>query len=475
MTPEPDCDGIPFGVHSNPYTEPAKVVDINEARAPVSHPLTELGAAESFAADCGGVLRYDHRRGRWLIFEGHRWHPDDCNVIIRIAVEHVRRQQHMALANPDVRQRGPAVSHWMRFDRRAMLDNLLGLAKSLLPIADTGAGWDADPCLLGCTNGVLDLWTAELRNGQPEDKITMTTGIAFDWDAPCLGWQRFISQVLTDPDVADFVWRALGYALTGDMREQCFFLLFGRGANGKSTLIDIIGRILGDYALVVPFATFEAERKDAIPVDVASMEGKRFVAASEGAGRWLHSARLKDITGGEKISARHLYGAPFTFRPACKVFLSTNELPKVADDSEGLWRRLRQIPFTVRFEGTSEDRNLKNVLLTEAPGILSWLVRGCLAWQSRGLAAPVAVADATAQYRADSDVLARFFDEACELVPTAEIRASELFTYYKDWATQAGLTERERLTATMFGKKCTERFTRVKTRAGLAYRGVARA
>ena len=130
--------------------------------------------------------------------------------------------------------------------------------------------------------------------------------------------------MLTDPDVADFVWRALGYALTGDMREQVFFLLFGTGANGKSTLIDVIVRMLGDYALTVTFATFERERAGAIAADVAALDGKRFVKASEGSGNWLHSSRLKDITGGEQVTARHLYGNPFTFRPVCKIFLSTN-------------------------------------------------------------------------------------------------------------------------------------------------------
>jgi putative DNA primase/helicase len=281
--------------------------------------------------------------------------------------------------------------------------------------------------------------------------------------------------VLTDPDVADFVWRALGYALTGDMREQVFFLLFVRGSNGKSTLVDLVGRILGDYALTVGFSTFERERPGAISADVANLDGKRFVSASEGSGNVLYAPLLKDITGGERISARHLYGNPFTFRPTCKIFLSTNELPRVHDDSDGLWRRLRQVPFTSRFEGASDDRSLKDTLLSEAPGILAWLVRGCLVWQARGLDAPAAVAEATAQYRADCDPLGRFLDEACELIPTAEVRASELFRHYAEWADRAGLSDRERLSATAFGRKCSERFVRAKTRSGMVYQGVARA
>jgi len=225
----------------------------------------------------------------------------------------------------------------------------------------------------------------------------------------------------------------------------------------------------------VSFATFERERAGAIAADVAALDGTRFVKASEGSGNWLHSSRLKDITGGEQVSARHLYGNPFTFRPTCKIFLSTNTLPRVADESEGLWRRVREVDFTQRFDGTAEDKTLKDALLDEAPGILAWLVRGCLEWQARGLAAPSAVATATAQYRADCDPLGRFLDEACELVPTAEIRAHEFFQHYRQWATTAGLTDREQLSATAFGRKCVERFARVKTAGGMLYRGVARA
>jgi putative DNA primase/helicase len=303
----------------------------------------------------------------------------------------------------------------------------------------------------------------------------MNAGIGFDPDAPCPRWQKFIGEVLTDPALADFVWRALGYALTGDMREQVFFLLFGRGSNGKSTLIDLIGRILGDYALTVGFSTFERTHAGTIPADVASLDGKRFVCASEGSGNVLHASRLKDVTGGEPVSARHLYGNPFTFRPVCKIFLSTNELPRVVDDSDGLWRRLRQVPFTQRFEGAAEDKLLKDALLAEASGILAWLVQGCLDWQKHGLKAPSAVTEATAEYRADCDPLGRFLDEACVLSSTSEIRANEFYTHYCQWSEQAGLSDRERLSATAFGRKCADRFKRTKHCKGNVYQGVDRA
>jgi putative DNA primase/helicase len=188
----------------------------------------------------------------------------------------------------------------------------------------------------------------------------------------------------------------------------------------------------------------------------------------------LHAPRLKDITGGERMTVRHLYGHPFTFRPTCKIWLSVNELPRVADDSDGLWRRLKQVPFTQRFEGAADDRGLKDALRAEAPGILAWLVRGCLEWQARGLDAPAAVDDVTASYRRDSDHLGQFIEEACELDRDAEIGATDLYQHYIKWAQAAGLSDRERWTVNLFGRKCGERFKRVPTKVGNVYLGLAR-
>jgi putative DNA primase/helicase len=321
---------------------------------------------------------------------------------------------------------------------------------------------------------VVDLKAGTLRPGRPDDNITMQTGAAFDPEARCPRWERFIREVFPDPDVADYVWRSLGYSLTGDMREQCFWVNHGRGRNGKSTAIDTVSYVLGDYAHPTPFAAFEVQQGNAVPADVAALDGKRFVTASETNGRWLHAPRLKDITGGERITVRHLYGHPFTFRPTCKIWLSVNELPRVADDSDGLWRRLKQVPFTQHFEGAADDRNLKDTLRAEAPGILAWLVRGCLAWREHGLEAPAAVEDVTATYRRDCDQLGQFLEEACDLDADAEVGATDLYRHYQAWAERSGLTERERMTANHFGRKCSERLRRVRTTAGAVYLGVSR-
>ncbi|MFH0965329.1 MAG: phage/plasmid primase, P4 family [Planctomycetota bacterium] len=437
-------------------------------------PLTELGAAEAFAAAYADRIRWDFRRGRWLIFTQHRWAPDPSNDVIRFAIDHVRHMQQIALTLEDAVVRQRVMTHWLKFDRKVGVDNIVTLAKSILPLADAGDTWDRDPWLLGCANGLVDLRTGELRDGTPADRVTASTGHPFDPQTPCPRWQQFIREVLPDPDVATFVWRALGYSLTSDMREQCFFLLYGRGRNGKSTLLDIVGRVLGDYAHVAAFSTFEQAQPGAPSYDLASLDGMRLVSAAEGSGKWLHSSRLKDVTGGEKVNARHPYGRPFEFRPACKIWLSTNELPRVADESEGMWRRIRQIPFTQRFEGTTDNLTLKDELLLEAPGILAWLVAGCLHWQSHGLTTPGAVSEATATYRADSDPLGCFIDETCELTENSEVQTSDLYKHYLTWAHAHSMNARETLSATSFGRKCADKFIRVKRNYGNVYLGIAR-
>jgi putative DNA primase/helicase len=199
---------------------------------------------------------------------------------------------------------------------------------------------------------------------------------------------------------------------------------------------------------------------------------RRLVTASEtNAAAQLNEARVKALTGCDPITARFLHAEFFTFEPVSKFWLSVNHRPDVRDDSHGFWRRIRLIPFTQRFP---LNAMLTDALRAEAPGILAWAVRGCVAWQEQGLAAPAAIVDATQEYERDSDPLGPFLEEACNVESGAETGASELFKHYQEWAQHHGLGDRERLTATMFGRKLAERFERHTTRSGKVYRGLAR-
>jgi P4 family phage/plasmid primase-like protien len=250
--------------------------------------------------------------------------------------------------------------------------------------------------------------------------------------------------------------------------------LHGTGANGKTTFTEAIRHTLGDYARATPFSTFESGNRDEKRVDLAALRGVRFVSASEAEdGRRLAEARVKAVTGGDVISCRRLYGDFFEYRPSFKIWLATNYKPEIRGTDLGIWRRLRLIPFTRQFTGDAADVTLLDQLNTEAPGILAWAVQGCLQWQQDGLGNPAAVQVATAEYRAEQDVLGAFLDECTEARPDASVsvRAGELFERYRRWADANGEFpgSNKRFSETLANRG----FARANTSKARGFRGLA--
>lgn len=392
-------------------------------------PTTETGDAEVFAACNADTVRYDHLRGRWLLFDGHVWVPQADGQIARLALETVRARQRAAVGDKD-RMR------WaIGGESRTRQSNLLALAQNIIPIADAGKSWDLDPWLLGAENGIIDLRTGTLRPGQPEDRITMRVRAAFDADATCPLYDKTVEEIFeANAELIAYFDRYVGYSLTGDCREESLAFCWGDGANGKGTLMNTLGWLLGDYSDDLPFSAFESDSRAGIPNDIAKIVSKRFVTASEtGETQRLNEARVKALTGRDPITARFLHREFFTFQPVAKFWLATNHRPDVRDDSEGFWRRIHLIPFTASFIGR-EDRTLKDRLRAELPGILARAVRGCLAWQHEGLSPPDVVLEATKMYRDDTMPLARFLDECCVVQDGARTTFGELFKAYVGWA-----------------------------------------
>ncbi len=439
-----------------------------------SDTLTEAGAAERFARLHGDDLRYDHRRGRWLVWDAHRWVPDADAAVTRIALEFARTWQHEALDIEDTKTKTDTLKLAVSLERRDRLASLVALARDLRPIADAGQKWDADPWLLGVPNGVLDLRAGELRPGRREDRITMSAAVPYTPAMTCPRFEQFLSEVFAgDADLCGFIRRAIGYSLTGDTGEQCLFFCYGAGSNGKGTLMNTLRvNVLGDYGHALAFSALEHDRRPgAQSNELAALLGRRMVVSSEASeGRRLDEGRVKWLTGGDPIRARFLYAESFEFLPVSKFWLAANHKPIVGDDSHGFWRRIRLIPFTQSF---AVDPTLASTLAAEAPGILAWAVRGCLEWQQQGLQAPAVVLAATEEYRQDSDVLGAFVEEAIDIVPNSEVGASDLFDHYGRWADVNRLSERERLTATKFGMKVSERFTKTKHAGRNCYIGIA--
>ncbi len=422
-------------------------------------PHSDTGNAEYFAGRCGDRIRFDHRRQLWLVWDDHRWKPDATGGVYRLVKESVRARGREAADYSDTSQRTAGIKYALASENRPKLEACLALARNEYPLADDGERWDEHSWLVGCPNGVLDLRTGELRDGRPDDRITMCTGTPFVPDAKATRWERFMREIFQDDsELVSFVHRAVGYSLTGETSDQSFFMAYGSGSNGKSTFQRMVSVAFGDYAANTPFSTLEMSRQASIPNDVAALVNRRFVTASEtNESTRLNEARLKSLSGCDPMSARFMRGEWFTFTPVLKLWVSVNHRPTVRDDSHGFWRRVRLIPFERQF---SKDDTLVPTLTQELPGILAWVVRGALAWQREGLAPPRAVAAATQDYQEDSDVLQEFLDAACVLGPAAThtVGSTPLHKAYLSWAERERLSGRDKLNRNDFYARIKKRF-----------------
>jgi putative DNA primase/helicase len=424
---------------------------------------TDAGNAHLVCALYGDQLRYDHRRGRWLAWRGHWWAEDTDGQPQRLALDAAQARLNLAferLAGDDAK----AAARWAIASRsRNRLEACLWIARSLPPVADAGDAWDANPWVLGVANGLVDLRTGELRPGRPEDRITMHAPVECNPDAQCPRWIKFLNEIFSgDGELMGFVRRAVGYSLTGSTREQCFFALYGSGANGKSVLLETLRHVLGPYAFDSGFSTFEDPgRYPPHPEQMAELAGRRLVTASETReSSRLNEQRLKALSHGDTTSAAFKHRKRFEFTPECKIWLGLNHKPRVADDSIGFWRSVRLIPFERQFLGTDADLELASKLKAEAPGILVWAVRACLEWQQKGLGLPDAVAEATVQYNAETDPIRAFIQDHCIEGTDCKVPTGDFYKAYLDWADREGIPKAEQLTHNGFSRRVGERYER---------------
>jgi putative DNA primase/helicase len=410
-------------------------VSKRKRKSKLPFPCTDAGNAEYIADLFGDVLRYDHKQGRWLIWDRthRRWREDNCSEIRKFAIAAARRRRRGAARLADTDRSKAEIKWSFESENRHGVEAALELAKGLAPISDTGEGWDADPLQFGVKNGVLDLRTGNLRVERPGDRITKHSPISFDPTAKCPRFDQFLIEIFEDDEaLVDYVQRMLGYCLTGLVREQCFFCWEGPGANGKSTLLEVSFYIFGDYAVSLPFSALELANRNSN--DLVSLAGARLATASEtNEGTRLNEARIKVLTGGDRINARKLYHEGFTFYPTHKLILSFNHKPIIADDSEGMWRRVRSLLFNRIFSQEQQDRDLPEKLKKEAAGILAWAVRGCLRYQELGLNPPPSVLEATAAYRAESDHLGEFIAACLIADPDSSVSSAKLWSRYEQW------------------------------------------
>jgi putative DNA primase/helicase len=435
------------------------------------HTPTDQGNAERFVDDHGADVCYCHQSRTWHVFDGQRWKADDSGEVVR-RTKRTARGIFIEAANAPDDGAAKALGAWAKQSlSEARIRATMELAKSEAEIAVTSDQLDTDPWLLNVANGTIDLRTGKLRKHRREDLLTKLAPVEYDPEASAPTFERFLERILPSMALRRFVQRAVGYSLTADTRERILLILYGTGRNGKSTLLEVIREIIGDYAMKTPAETLLAKPAGGVPNDIARLKGARFVSASETeANRRLAEALVKEITGQDTISARFMRAEFFDFKPTHKTWLATNHKPTIRGTDPAIWDRIRLVPFEVRIPDEEVDRQLPEKLRAELPGVLRWALRGCLDWQAEGLGEPDEVRTATEGYRAEMDVLAAFLDERCMISPTVRAQASPLYKAYRDWCESAGeKPESQR----GFGMRLTERgFERKKSRGVYWWLGV---
>jgi len=416
-----------------PWTPPARTPQQRFA-------VTDLGNAERLIAAHGRDLRFHVNAGSWLHWTGTLWATDDTGDIHRLATCVVRRMAEDAEALPAGDEREALFKHMLRSESAPRLAALVELAKFRPGVPVRAGDLDRDPWALNCLNGTLDLHGGERRPHDPVDLLTKLAPVAYDPTATCPRWEQFLREVFQEnSDLITFTQRLAGYLLTGDTREQAVFFLVGKGANGKSVLLETLRALLGDYGRDTSFSTF-LEQRDTSTADLAALTGARLVTASEAeGGQAFNEALLKRLTGGDPITCRYLYRDFFTYTPTFKILFATNEVPRLVSQGYAMRRRVHILPFRQTFYSAEEgktpvrDKNLRDTLREELPGILAWAVRGCRDWQAHGLAAPRVVQEETTALFESFDPLADFLEELCIGHPSAQVEVGVLWKTYLTW------------------------------------------
>ena len=418
---------------------PAGLDDLDGNDPLPGEPWTELGYARRLIAVYGGRLRYVPAWRRWLVWDGKRWAHDMTGQAQRWAKVIARRLTTAAMILQDEQARKTAVSAARKMESARAITGILALTGTEPGIAVAPGDLDADPFLLNCANGTLDLRTGELCGHDPADLITKITGAAFDPAAKGPVFAAFLERVQPDPEMRAYLARLIGHALEGSVREHILPIMHGDGANGKGTFTGAVLAAAGDYADAADPDLLNARAFDAHPTGVADLFGLRLAVLHESdSGRRLAEGTVKRLTGGDRLKARRMREDFWHFEPSHTFVMLTNHKPLVTGQDEGIWRRLRLVPWDVVISPAERDDQLPGRLRLESDCILTWLIRGYQDWSQHGLADPGQVTEATAAYRASSDDLGRFLEQRCITGPNFTARSSELFAAWVKWCITEG-------------------------------------
>jgi putative DNA primase/helicase len=404
----------------------------------------DLAVADHFYTSFAGDVRYLTHTGCYYLWDETRFRADGTESIIVKAEQAVRDLYTCAAAERDQVRRDRAAKLALSYSKIERISGALRILRPRLAVSPDDL--DSDPYSLCVANGVVDLRTGELREHRQADLITKLIPIKYDPNAAAPRFYRFLSEIFADDLTrAEYVKRSYGYSLSGAQTHHALFLAVGAGANGKSTLLDTLLEAAGGYGQVGTSALLVASKSEQGQADpeVAQLRGVRFVLIGESAeGGKINEQKVKALTGGENLSARFLYKNPFEFRPSHHLWLMTNHKPRIRGSDHGIWRRLKVIPFNIKFENVSDnpetehpiDPNLRAALVSELPGILKWGIEGAREFFKNGLDEPETIKKATAEYRSEEDVLEQFITATCVVAREAEVQAGQLHRAFVEWA-----------------------------------------
>ncbi len=426
---------------------------------------TDAANADRFAAQNKDKLRFVPEWKRWLVWDGRRWH-DDSGVAARQRAKRYAKSlwTEYGRLSPELDRNdaGKLHSFIKATNSESKINAFLKLAETDVRLVAPVEVWNQKPLLLNVLNGTIDLATGKLRPHNPADHLTQLAPVMFDPEAKCEQWESTLSLIFDgDDSLVAFVQELLGYCISGEIGEAILPIAVGNGANGKSTIWNTIIEILGDYA-VLALETLLIGKGNNHPTEMAALYQRRFVPISEPEkGGSLRVARLKALTGETTITARGMNENPWSFRRTHKFWMSTNHLPRIDDTDDGIWRRVKVIPFRVDLRkrvAVIPDFQAR-LVREEGPGILNWLLAGWLRYQERGgFKEPDSVKLATRGYRDDSDPLGEFIADNCVVEDGAIATAKDIFAKYQE----AGGKENQ----TSFGKELGSRYRKEKPDSG---------
>jgi putative DNA primase/helicase len=424
------------------------------------HRQTDTGNAKILAELAGCDLRYcpTAKGDSWMVWSGTNWVPDDlkrthllAKMVAKVrwieseqAWEDWRAAKDGIATDADPKELEKAAKKADAWAARSEMSiGVRGTVDMALSEPDMGVladKWDADPWLFNAQNAAVNLVDGVGRPHRREDYATKVGGAARVFGADCPKWKAFLDSVFDGKkDIISYVQRWCGYCLTGSTKEHIMLILWGGGSNGKSTFVETIRHVMGSYAVMTRAETLMAKQNQGIPNDIAALASARLVTASEtDRGKHLAEGTVKEITGGDTVTARFLNKEFFSFKPMFKLMLTTNNKPTIRGTDNGIWRRIHLLPFTVRFEGDAKDPMLGDKLKEEAAGILEWMIEGCEKWQLHGLLPPEAVTAATETYKKEQDTLAEFIETCCELKTGDGDTKADVYKAYVKWAEDAG-------------------------------------